>query len=206
MDRPHPPADLLDAFARATFAPAPDLAEWLDDTFIAEGGPLMNEDHRHLRSATIGVLWTNVANVRQMRRVVGQCELGEPRATQGRWAKARQEQQILGWFGEVPDFILTFDANHAANCGDAEFCALVEHEIYHASQERDEFGQPKFTKEGQPKFAMRGHDVEEFIGVVRRYGAQAPGVAQLIAAAKGRPEVAPASISQACGTCMLRAA
>ncbi len=31
---------------------------------------------------------------------------------------------------------------------EAEFCALVEHEPYHLAQELDEFGAPKFTKDG----------------------------------------------------------
>jgi hypothetical protein len=206
MARPYPPADLFDPMARATFVPDEALALWLLETFVADAAELLNEDHAHLRYATIGCLWTNVGNSRQMRRIVGQCELGQPRATQGRWAKARAEQQIIGWFGDVPDFILTFDGNYAANCTDAEFCALVEHELYHAGQERDEFGGPKFTLEGRPKFGMRGHDVEEFVGVVRRYGADAAGVRAMIDAAQHAPEVARASVAELCGTCMLKAA
>lgn len=205
-DRPQPPLTLLDPMAPATFLPALDLSEWMLATFVAEDGRLLNEDHAHLRFATLGALWTNVGNSRQMRRIVGQCELGEPKAMQGKWAKARQEVQIMEWFGDVPDFILTFDAGYAAACSDAEFCALVEHELYHAGQERDGFGQPKFTKEGRPKFAMRGHDVEEFVGVVRRYGASAAGVTDMVEAAKRAPEVAAVKIAQACGTCALRAA
>lgn len=204
--RPIPPAHLFEPMSPAAFVPDDDLAAWLLETFVAEDAHLLNEDHRHLRFAEIGCLWTNVGNSRQQRRIVGQCELGQPRATMGRWAKARAEIQVTEWFGDIPDFILTFDAQYAANCSDDEFCALVEHELYHAGQERDEFGQPKFTREGRPKFGMRGHDIEEFVGVVRRYGAQAAGVAALVDAAKGRPEVAAVKIAQACGTCALRAA
>lgn len=36
--------------------------------------------------------------------------------------------------------LLTFEAEYAASCSDAEFMALVEHELYHAGQERDVFG------------------------------------------------------------------
>nr|WP_271894430.1 putative metallopeptidase [Phyllobacterium sp. IY22] len=47
----------------------------------------------------------------------------------------------------------------------------MEHELYHAGQDRDSFGAPKFRKStGLPVFILRGHDIEEFIGVVRRYG------------------------------------
>jgi len=49
----------------------------------------------------------------------------------------------VGWFGHVPDFILTFEAEYAMSCSNAEFCALVEDELYHAAQETDPFGAPK---------------------------------------------------------------
>lgn len=204
--RPLPPHDLfgIDAASYDRFVPAPDLTEWLMDTFINEGAGLENEDHAHLRFATLGVLWTNATNARQGRAVIGQAEPGAPRAM-GRWAKGRAEQQVIEWFGEIPDFVLTFSAQYAAEASDDEFCALVEHELYHCGQERDAFGAPKFRKSGLPAFTMRGHDVEEFVGVVRRYGADASGVRDLVEAASHEPLIARVSIAQACGTCMLRA-
>lgn len=205
--RPSPPGDLFDVelASHDRFVPSSDLADWLADTFIAEGAELENEDHVHLRFATIGVLWTNAVNARQGRAVIGQAEPGAPRAM-GRWAKGRAEQQVIEWFGRVPDFILTFSAQYAVQCSDEEFCALVEHELYHCGQERDAFGAPKFRKSGLPAFTMRGHDVEEFVGVVRRYGADASGVRDLVEAASHEPLIGRASIAQACGTCLPRAA
>jgi hypothetical protein len=50
---------------------------------------------------------------------------------------------------------------------------------------------------------MRGHDVEEFTGVVRRYGASVE-VQEMIDAASQPAEVAKLNIARACGTCMLR--
>lgn len=207
MVRPLPPADLFEVSAANIdrFVPAPDLTLWIEGTFLDDDGDLTNEDHVHLRQATIGALWTTTANSRQGRTVVGQAEVGAPRAM-GRWAKARAEQQVREWFGFVPDFILTFSASYAVNASDAEFCALVEHELYHCGQERDEWGAPKFRKSGLPAFTMRGHDVEEFVGVVRRYGADASGVRDLVEAASHEPLIARVSIAQACGTCMLRVA
>jgi hypothetical protein len=109
------------------------------------------------------------------------------------------------WFGEVPDFVITLDADYSRRCTDAEFCALVEHEMYHIGHANDDFGQPAFTKGGLPKLGMRAHDVEEFVGVVRRYGAS-KDVQRLIDAAKNAPEVAKLNIARACGTCLLKAA
>lgn len=206
--RPMPPADLFERFGAASFDPAPDIAEWARDTFIDDDATLHNEEHAHLRFATLGFLWTNVPNARGGHRLVGQCEIMPPMAM-GKWQKARAEQQIEGWFGAVPDFLITLDASYAAQCDDAEFCSLVEHEMLHAGQGRDAFGAPKFRKSGQPAFAIRGHDVEEFVSIVRRYGvgAAAGATRALVEAAKQKPEVGSVQISQACGTCrLLRAA
>jgi hypothetical protein len=204
MDRPGPPLNLIEVTEEPMFAPAPDLIQWAVETFIESGATLYNEDHKHLNFATLGALWTNVPNGRAGRRVIGQCEMGLP--PMSKWGRARVERQLLDWFGAVPDFLLTFDAEYASSCSDAEFMALVEHELYHAGQERDQFGAPKFRKSGLPAFAMRGHDVEEFVGVVRRYGADAAGVRAMVDAANSGPEIASVFIAQACGTCQLRAA
>jgi Putative phage metallopeptidase len=52
-----------------------------------------------------------------------------------------------------------------------------------------------------PAFTLVGHDVEEFIGVVRRYGAAAAGVQAMIDAAADGPTVAQADVDFACGNC-----
>jgi hypothetical protein len=210
MIRPRPPAQLLssehdaDNLSHIRFLPAIEIVEWAAETFIAEGAPLLNEDHAHLRFAVIGALWTNVPNSRAGRGIVGQAEfLKNAGGSRGKWGRAREQQQIEEWFGCVPDFLLTFDAGYAAACSDEEFCALLEHELYHCGQELDEFGAPRFTAGGLPAFGMRAHDVEEFVGVVRRYGSQAAHVGAMIEAASKPPEIAPVSIAAACGNCLM---
>jgi hypothetical protein len=205
MSRPLPPAALVDS-PLDLFTPAHDVTRWLTETFLDPASKLFNPDHAHLESANIGCLWTNVQNSRHGKAIVGQCELGTPRGSQGKWAKAKAAVQLEAWFGAVPDFLLTFYAPYASVCDDPEFMALLEHELYHASQAQDAFGAPKFTPEGMPVWSIRGHDVEQFVGVVRRYGAGAARVRELVDAANRRPEVAPADISAACGTCGLRIA
>lgn len=191
-----------------TFRPSPELEAWARATFIDPDADLMNEEHQHLNSARLGFCWTTVANSRAGQRIVGQCEIMPPMAM-GKWAKARAEQQIGEWFGFIPHFLITIDAHYAAQCDDADFMSLIEHECLHAGQERDPFGGPKFRKDGSPAFALRGHDCEEFVSIVRRYGvgAAAGATRALVEAASQRPLIATAQISQACGTCkLLRAA
>ena len=115
------------------------------------------------------------------------------------------EQQMRDWFGDVPGFIITLAADYCAQCSDLEFCALIEHELYHLAHATDKYGQPAFTQDGAPKIKLQGHDVEEFVGVVRRYGAS-PDVQALVDAANSPAEVGKLNIARACGTCLLRSA
>lgn len=184
------------------FEPSPDLATWAHEIFITEGGELENPDHAHLRFAKIGYLWTNVANTKKGRMVIGTAEKGQPQGAMGKWSKARAELQVVEWFDMVPDFIITLQAEWWLQAGDTERCALIEHELYHCAQDKDAFGAPRFSKStGLPVYVMRGHDVEEFVGVVRRYGAEATGVQELVDAANAGPEIALAEIAHACGNC-----
>lgn len=208
MGRPYPPEDLCDPMLSGKFdrfEPAPELAQWIERTFIADDGELHNPDHAHLQQASLGVLWTSADNSRNMRIVIGQAELMPPMAM-GKWQRARATQQIEDWFGSVPDFLLTFMAPAVVTMDDPSFCALVEHELYHCAQDRDAYGAPKFTQSGLPKFAIRGHDVEEFVGVVARYGAGAANVLAMVEAAQRRPQIGLAQIAGACGTCSLKVA
>lgn len=201
MTRPRPPKQLLDPPGSPLFVPAPELVAWLRKTFIAEDGPLTNPDHAHLVQAEIGALWTNEPARDHQLAVAGMAEIPVFRGK--RWVKARQEQQMLDWFGLVPDFVITLFAPYAHFAPDDTFCALVEHELYHCGIQLDRWGVERFRRDGTPVWAIRGHDVEEFVGVVRRYGAHASAgeTAALVEAAKGQPEVAEVQLQAACGTC-----
>jgi len=206
--RPQAPEELVNNLWQLRFVPAPELREWVNETFLAEGAPLFNPEHAHLEFANIGFLWATSGYVKAGRRVLGQTEDLRLPARGNAWQRGRIEQQLADWFGEIPDFLITLDAFYSRECSDPEFCALVEHELYHVGQVRDEFGAPKFKQDGTPKLAIRGHDVEEFVGVVRRYGVgeNDTALADLVIAAAQGPEIARVKIAQACGTCRLRAA
>lgn len=207
MDRPYPPSSLLELPELSDFgirlAPAPEVWDWLQAEILAETGSIHNPEHAHLIDANIGVLWASTGFAKQGRVVLGQAEQLMFRA--GGWQKARQEQQMREWFGEEPTYLITLAADYCSQCTDAEFCALVEHELFHIAQEQDQYGSPKFKKDGSPKLTMRSHDVEEFVGVVRRYGASQE-VQMMIDAAKGAPEVSRVAIARSCGTCIRGAA
>ena len=101
--------------------------------------------------------------------VLGQCE--KVMFNVGGWRKARQEQQMRDWFGFVPTYLITIDATFCDKANDREFCALLEHELYHIGVERDEDGEMIFSSStGLPKHYLAGHDVEEFVGVTKRWG------------------------------------
>lgn len=203
-----PPPHVVDSLLVPIMAPAPELAEWVRAMIIEEGGRLHNPEHRHLMDAAIGFMWASHGYTKAGKRVLGLTEDLELSGRGNAWQRMRAEQQMREWFGEPPRFLITLDAFYCSEAGDAEFCALIEHELYHCGQRNDEFGNPAFDKSGRPKLAIRGHDVEEFVGVVRRYGVGDPGsyLADMIRAVAAGPEIAPIRVSQACGTCLLRVA
>lgn len=183
--------------------PANDVYDWVSSQVLDRDGELYNQDHSHLLDVDIKFMWASSSFEKKGRVVLGQCE--EVAFRVGGWQKARLEQQMVEWFGHVPQFIITLSADYCSICTDLEFCALVEHELYHIAQKLDEFGAPKFTQDGLPKLGVRSHDVEEFFGVVRRYGATEE-VKELISIAKEAPEVGSLSIARSCGTCIMKLA
>ena len=202
--RPKPPASFLSEFTpHIALTPAVGLSEWINETILSDTGRLHNPDHGHLIDADIRFMWASSGFTKKGRTVLGQAEEVAMRA--GGWQKARIEQQMNEWFGYTPKFIITLAGDYCSECTDLDFCALVEHELYHIAQATDEFGAPKFTQDGEPKLAIRGHDVEEFVGVVRRYGASAE-VQELVDAANNPAEVAHLDVARACGTCLLKLA
>lgn len=188
------------------FAPAPEVLEWVSSQILDEAGALHNPDHAHIGSADVAFLWANGGFTSKGRSVIGQTEAVMFRASG--WQKQRQELQMVDWFGRVPDFVITLDGRYCTECTDTDFCALVEHELYHIAHKRDDFGAPAFKRDGTAKTQLVGHDVEEFVGVVARYGMGPAGgaISRLVDAAKRGPQVSRASISGACGTCLLRLA
>ena len=204
---PAPPDDVLQG--PGTVSPALDVEAWVLDTVLDEDGALYNPDHGHLAegAARVAFLWCSDRYAKNGRVVLGTCQLGPPRGNA--WNVARQRDQLETWFGAVPDFLVTLDARFFAGALAADRAApalaVVEHELYHAAQKTDRYGDPAFDPDGRPVWAVRGHDVEEFVGVVRRYGLDTPGIRPMAAAIdhvrEHGPDVVQATIDGLCGTC-----
>ncbi len=201
---PKPPENLINAFVE-DFLPAPEIGEFVKNTFLNETSELFNESHTHLLQAEIGYLWTNAENVRQMRFVAATAEIPKPPMQSSAWTKARYNHQLRQWFGtDKLDFLLTFDARYMNDCEDINFLSTIDHELYHCAQKRDEFGGLRFNDEtGKPIYGLLGHDVEEFVGIVRRYGASAGAgqTKELVEAAASAPLIGAADIKRVCGNC-----
>lgn len=208
--RPFPPQELIDKADEEEairLAPAPDLMNWVIANFLTIGGPLHNPDHDHIAELIhdneefMAFAWASSACMAKKRMVLGQCE--KVMFNQGGWKKARQEQQMRDWFGYVPVYLITIDASYCDQATDRDFCALIEHELYHIGVERDEEGDPLISEmTGLPKHYLASHDVEEFVGVVKRWGAD-ESVKRLIEVAKQAPFVSDVNISKCCGTCLI---
>lgn len=90
-------------------------------------------------------------------------------------------------FGDDPpiDFLIVLDNEYWTAASARQREILVYHELTHCGHAVDKFGVPRFDKEtGAPVFCIRGHDVEEFVDVVKRYGAHNDDIKAFIAAAQ----------------------
>lgn len=151
------------------FMPCPEWAAWAKNAFVMDG-PLFNPDHAHLAAAEIGILLTTALNTEKGKQVLGTAQAGKPSGKP--WPRAQREQQILEWFGAIPDFIIILDANFLVGATPLQTCALVDgHELYHCGQRKNPYGEPMYDDEDRPLYCINGHDIEAFAGEVRRYGA-----------------------------------
>ncbi|HFD2185545.1 TPA: putative metallopeptidase [Acinetobacter baumannii] len=211
--RPFPPTDFMDQAEEEEalrLIPAPDLKLWVVANFLTLGGPLHNPDHDHIaemlhdNEGFLAFAWASSAYKSKQAMVLGQCE--KVMFNVGGWRKARQEQQMRDWFGFVPVYLITIDASFCEKANDSEFCALLEHELYHIGHKKNkDSGEFEYTSVGEPRLYLRGHDVEEFHGVVQRYGASEE-VQKMVNLANEGPTISRANIAHACGTCLLKLA
>ena len=202
--RPFPPELLLEDYVGIDiFIPAPELDSWARRTFLDDDSPLFNEDHIHLTKATIGWLWTNMPNAKGGNIIAATAEM--PFFRGSAWQKGRQLMQMDEWFGGTPNFLIIVHAPLAVEANDIQFTARIDHELYHCGHKKDEHGAPLFKADtGLPVFFLKGHDVEEHTGIMRRYGPRgcAGDTITFIQYSQYEPEIEEVDILGACGNCL----
>lgn len=131
------------------------------------------EAHVHLQMATVGYVFRDDELRRRGDVVVAEAILVE-RILQSEKRYARIVKwailRILG-IDDLPTFLVLIDRNIWEGYSIEEKVALVDHELSHCAQATTEDGEtPKFTRDGDPVWTIKGHDLEEFCGVVERNG------------------------------------
>ena len=89
------------------------------------------------------------------------------------------EWALRGQVGEH-DMLLVVQEWHWRGMNEEQRAALVYHELMHLRQKQTPRGKPMFSKEtGRPVLEILGHDIEEFEGTVRHFGAWHEGLERL---------------------------
>ena len=136
----------------------------------------------HLRDGEAKIEWLmrKFEKIKAGRRVLGTCYMP---MVQGE-LRDMFEWLLYDLFKILPDFLIVIDNEYWQEAGARDREILVYHELMHCGQKVDQYGEPKFTREGLPCWAILGHDVEEFVAVVRRYGAHSGDIQRFIEAAE----------------------
>ncbi len=130
------------------------------------------EEHRHLADATIGYVFRDDELTRHGKVIVAEAILVERiLPSDKRWSRFIKWslQRVLS--GNLPDFLVLIDRNLWDGFDAEQKLALIDHELSHCWYATEDDGTTqKFHQDGSPWWTIRGHDLEEFCGVVDRRG------------------------------------
>lgn len=140
-------------------------------------------EHAHLQAANIGYVFRDDELRRHGQPIAAEAimvdRILQSEKRYGRMVKWTLQHHILKT-EELPDFLVLIDRNIWGGYDAEERLALMDHELSHCWYETEEDGETqKFAKDGSPKWAIRGHDVEEFCGVVARRGLWNPALVEM---------------------------
>lgn len=131
---------------------APALASWNEDeTFHTADQPaaiaavLIEAVHTDLEAASIAFVYREKMKTRD--RVV--------------WGKASKAGGRLEFFAGY-DFVMEINWQQWRHLSDMQKVALVDHELSHFGRDED--------SKGERTWVLQSHDIEEFGGIVRRWG------------------------------------
>jgi len=132
----------------------------------------MVDAHEPLSAATIAFIFRD-EEIRDKGKVVAASahlpRLQGPAAKH--WGRF-MEWSLVRLLGCVqPDFVILIDRNLWEGLDLSQRVAIIDHELCHTGQARDEEGHLRFNRvTGAPIWEIRGHDLEEFNGVIARHG------------------------------------
>lgn len=118
---------------------------------------LVSRYHEDLGPARIALAWNSSWNPDV-----------DGRVTLGKCKRASDLDRELAQF----DFVILLRRSFWQNPQVTELqrTALLDHELHHAARKYDSNGDPTEDERGRPVWRTRRHDIEEFAGVVQRYG------------------------------------
>lgn len=155
-------------------AKAPEMSVANEVRVIAQ--ELIREHHTHLHTAEMLYVFT-----KQRRKRCGRIRVGSA-------ARMNAVQRFLASgldsVERGPDFMILVDSNEWSNLKAGQRKALVDHELSHCAlfvKDVEEEGPPKWRRfdaefdaydeaKYEYRWGLRGHDIEEFAGVLRRHG------------------------------------
>lgn len=189
------------------FARADSVEEFANRHFLDRDGLFFDPEHGHLVPDIIGILWASSTHKDKGSVKAGTAQIIRPGPET--WSNAVQERFMEEMFGDdlnVLKFKITLHAPTWYAYNDRQRFALLDHELLHCAQAKDQWGAPRFNQQtGLPVWTARPHDAEQFTGTVERWGAPAAGVTELVKAALKPPRFdwvpgTDLDIRQACGT------
>lgn len=201
LESPEPPEHLHEPGFE--MEPAPELAAWLKETFVLDGGLHVNPVHNHLVKVDLVAVWTNCEYVDGGMPVAAAAEIitvtGKP------WARVDRVDRLCMLHGNVPQARVWVYAPGWVRMHYWRKCATGEHELCHFAHKHTKDGEPMFDDLERPVLTKRAHDFGEFVTVGERYGVDACGgkAREFVEAVLRPPLIAPASFvpSFACGAC-----
>ena len=131
------------------------------------------DEHSHLRadSCRLAYLFRDEEVARGGKTVWASAHLVASRPPAGRYWSRFIRWSLVNILGYEPTFLVLIDRNIWAGLDARQKLALIDHELMHCSQATDQMGEPRYNQvTGDPIWALREHDIEEFDSIVTRHG------------------------------------
>ena len=144
---------------------------------------LKYEEFIHLRDGDARVEFLLVGDeiIRSGRQVLGEVHIP---TVQGK-LRGVFEWMLEQQFDSVPDFLVMLDQSYWDESGRNDREILIFHEMCHMIHKTDADGELRYDEDGNPVWGIVGHDVEEFVATVARYGAYSDELRRFLEAANG---------------------